>query len=153
VKAITPATLLPTSANLEALAMDDLGNLFVSGGLKDTCYFDSHALFGDFTNNDFYLAKLGNNLPNDAATVTAADGIVIYPNPSTGSFHFFLPSSCSQATLYFYDLQGRCLQSVPAGNRSELSWDGDQLPAGTYFCRIVDAGKGVDVIRKLVIQE
>jgi photosystem II stability/assembly factor-like uncharacterized protein len=72
--------------------------------------------------------------------------ISVYPNPTSGSSRFTVPSSrLEHITVKIYDLQGREVATVldrvmPAGEHTVM-FDAGQLPPGVYLYRLETAGQ------------
>lgn len=74
----------------------------------------------------------------------------VYPNPSTGLFHFEVNPGPEPAALELYDLQGQLLQTllIPPGT-SRVSWGLTHLPTGMYYAKFRQNGV-VKAVKKLV---
>ncbi len=89
--------------------------------------------------------------PVSAVAVTGVGrrGLVVYPNPGGGQFHFRVTGDVRAAKLRLeiYDLRGRRLKVVEEASESgTIGWDGsgrrgNRLAAGTYLAIVRGAGE------------
>ncbi len=116
-----------------------------------------------WTQNDLYIARLEKPTPEMPQTVAAtsatasvplgSNAVVVYPNPSTGIFHFAnTEKQTNDATttveLNIYNTLGETIVYNP---RFVLGDDASinlyNQAKGVYFCRIMDAKRQVSVHR------
>jgi hypothetical protein len=137
VKPMTGGSFLPPNAVAHGIAPDGFGNIFITGSVQDSCFFDAHLAVGDLSSPDFYLAKLGNNGATDVTAIQNNDEqILIYPNPSSGEFHFHF-SEISSAEIYLYDLTGNLIADIKGENTQDVLLNAQTISAGAYLCKIV----------------
>lgn len=80
-----------------------------------------------------------------------ATAITVYPNPCVETAHFDLGKHYKQVSLQVYDLNGRLVRAVSAGNARQVDLDREGLTAGMYVFRITS---GQDMIGsgKLIVR-
>jgi hypothetical protein len=110
--------------------------------------------------DDFQLWTSYAGSEDGNATPVAGLQLQAYPNPfSAGTRLAWEQKSTGNATLRIYDLRGRLVNSLTAGNRTagsqSISWNGTDLnskpaAAGIYFARLTD-GHGSAATQKLVL--
>jgi hypothetical protein len=111
------------------VAIDGLGNAYISGSFQATATFGS-SNYVSAGQSDFFVSRLG--LGTGIGTVhNSAGQIMAYPNPNSGSF--FVKSSGTQNTTFtITDISGRIL--VKDGDlNNNFSFSG--FTSGVYFLR------------------
>ncbi len=88
-------------------------------------------------NNNCDTAKVYLNVTSlTAINEVVADDVQVVPNPFTNTFAIYHQPGVEQVKLY--NLQGRELRSIITNNgASKTDIDGQQLPAGMYFVRLI----------------
>jgi uncharacterized repeat protein (TIGR01451 family) len=81
----------------------------------------------------------------------AATPITVYPNPCVETAHFDLGKPYKQVYLQVYDLNGRLVRVVSAGNTQQIDLQREGLIAGMYVFRIA-AGEAVIGSGKLIVR-
>lgn len=95
-----------------ALCMDNVGNVFITGPYQDTVDFDPDTTTVNLMSNgsawDVYVLKLGNISPDQTGLKPVIGGVDfgIYPNPSYGTF---IIHSAEAMSIRITDMQGRIL--------------------------------------------
>lgn len=78
--------------------------------------------------------------------INADNGLILYPNPSTGIINIKLSDDFDLQHAVLYDVTGKEVLTV-----STTQIDASQLPKGLYFVKVVDRNNGV-TIQKITIQ-
>lgn len=149
-----PISFTHAGGNLEDdgndIAMDSLGNLYVSGVVgSHNATFGSHLLTNSSNMYSVFLAKLS-PYANWINAVSNTSGVYLYPNPSNGSFTFYYGNAAfKEFTIYNALGQVVLTMSVDIGKQSEGIALPD-LPNGAYFL----SAKGVkgSIVKKLIIE-
>ena len=78
--------------------------------------------------------------------------MVVYPNPTGGSFKIRLKGVAGKVTLQVVDINGRWVyeEEVECGEDCEKCMDVEGLTKGTYFVKVV--GAYVNGVRKLIVR-
>ncbi|MEX0965848.1 MAG: T9SS type A sorting domain-containing protein [Bacteroidia bacterium] len=132
------------------IMLPDSGSDWVgsNGFVKFSVEVDSSANKGDFIYNqagiffDLNPPVITNEvevqipLEQSVDRVDKADGIKLYPNPSTGVVTVELPVAASQAIFILYDLYGRKIQQTNYGQVKVVSQDFGSLKNGIYIIEV-----------------
>jgi hypothetical protein len=78
------------------------------------------------------------------------EDISIYPNPSSGKFHFELGNPYSVEQIVIFDATGRLIHLVNVNNKTRVDIDISTNSAGVYFCKI--EGNGSVQVHRLIIE-
>ena len=101
-----------------------------------------------------YTPKQCDSIDSVMFVPTVAAGaaeVMLYPNPNSGRFSVYIPYAVNVGAVTVADIYGkqvdhRTLTAAPAGN---LTFELEQLPAGTYFVKLdLD---GMIVVRKFEV--
>lgn len=156
VKEVHAGSLLPPSAATHSIAHDDAGNIFITGSLQDTCYFDNQLGYGTFGSADFYLAKLGANPVSGITEAKPEEAkVVMYPNPANGTIHIaYELYEQSDVSIEVLDLTGRMLthlteNGIQSPGKHYESIDISSIQQGNYLCKVNINGS--IILRKLLV--
>lgn len=87
---------------------------------------------------------------SDGIDVTmGAEGVTIYPNPTSDNATISLSGVNGEVTISVVDMNGRIVKTTTAKN-SEFRLDVRDLAQGAYFVRV--SGEGINVVKKLVVK-
>jgi len=83
--------------------------------------------------------------------LTTADGIALWPNPTSGTLHYSGLAAGSNTSITFYDLVGRqLLQTTTTTPNGTLNIT--TLPTGIYIAQITDVATGLRVVRRVSVR-
>jgi hypothetical protein len=132
-----PSGVALTYENLaEVSALDNNGNLYVSGFFSDTIAYGS-IIISNTQDADFYIAKIGYGAAGINEIQSADIGYTIYPNPSNGQFQVHFKNSIESAEIRLYDMMGNIISYTGSGSPSNVMINEQgQLKSGAYICRV-----------------
>jgi hypothetical protein len=124
---------------------------------------DSYSNEGDVTghhgsagsNTDYWVVKLA---PDTATGINeinkAIDLVNIYPNPFNNMTTIFISDVIKDKniTLSTYSLLGQKVNNIYIGDKKEITFDRDILPAGMYFYKLIGDKQEIIAIGKLIIE-
>lgn len=112
-------------------------------GLQDGTVYDAYVrtVCDDDTRSEWSaLCSFTTLQTNGIADLGTAHGLVIYPNPASGSAKLRLDDCQGDATISIYDVNGRLVATQHhLLNQTEVLLDLSSLAQGTYFVRVVAA--------------
>ena len=88
--------------------------------------------------------------PNVGST-ELSDGIKLYPNPSSGIFHFEAKTQLQNAVITIYDMNGKEVSQIAASNATAQTIDLSQHKKGVYAAKINDKD-GNSAVYKLIVE-
>ena len=141
----------------DAISVDPLGNLWVTGRCGETASFDSIEVSGAFTNA--YVARLSVNPTSQESVPSLLPQMKLegnHPNPfnPTTQVNYSIGEG-TVVDLRVYDVTGRevgILVSAYIGSGSHsVSFDSGNLPAGVYFYRL-STHIGVETRKMLLVK-
>ena len=127
------------------------GDLVATGNFRNTQSNDLWLIKTDADGcilpdcNPLQLITSTENLPQDII------GIEVYPNPSSGIFHFTVPEMTTAWNLEVYDLVGRSIFSRHSSERSTIDVDLTAHGSGVYIWKIGN-GEGRQASGKKVVK-
>ncbi|MEZ4771866.1 MAG: T9SS type A sorting domain-containing protein [Bacteroidia bacterium] len=146
-------TLGGTSGEVaEAVAVDMMGNVYVTGHYTETVDFDpgagtaSHTSMGS---NDIFILKLG-EVADKITDNLWLHNFQLYPNPSTGKIRISSTENLVEAGVNVLDISGKLIQHQTFRNTAEMELN-LRVPAGIYFIEIT-AAQGRAVLVANVIE-
>lgn len=137
-----------------SIAVDGLGNVYITGNFQSTADFDS----GTGTNNlisagftDFFITKYGSIGVGLASFYNKNDEFSIFPNPFNIETTLKINSNLNDATLTIYNSLGKEMEKINhiSGDRVKL-FRGD-LPDGVYIVHIVQDNKLISNKKIIII--
>ena len=112
-------------------------------GLQDGTVYDAYVrtVCDDDTRSEWSaLCSFTTLQANSIADLGTAHGMVIYPNPASGSAKLRLDGCQGDAVISIYDVNGRLVATQHhLLNQTEVLLDLSSLAQGTYFVRVVAA--------------
>ena len=107
--------------------------------------------FGRYGNN-IYIDNVAISNSVAIASQEAEEGeILIYPNPSDGSFNIMLPAMKEDVLMRISDVRGHLIHSEQLGNsRSVHQFDASGLPQGIYIMSFIS--DNLNVNRKIIVR-
>lgn len=127
-------------SNMNAMATDQMGNIYVGGDFSDSMfYFGTNILLNAVTTHtsDMFLAKYTQSAASVANTTQPGHHIILYPNPTDGMLNIVLNDE-GYNSIGVYDCIGRAVyQSQLAGNEKNIKINTSGLKDGIYFLRAV----------------
>lgn len=123
----------------QAVTVDASGNVFVTGYFESaTCAFSSDTLFNAASggkDGDFFIGKIGKGVEG-IFSETADNNTSIFPNPSSGIFHFEMNGEKNlPAEIEIYNAFGQLILQTETQN-SEVNIDLSEKAKGIYFYRV-----------------
>jgi C1A family cysteine protease len=122
--------------------------------VRFTLSSDDALRLGGWTIDDFEIVALGSDPAEIAEPAPVAERFALrsHPNPSSPVTHFSLdaPAAYADARVAIFDASGRIVRTLHDGPLAagghRLVWTGNddrgqQLPAGTYYCRAQTGGQ------------
>ncbi len=142
------------TGNFEQCSFSDIkeldnGDLVATGRFRNTNSNDLWLIRTDADGcilpdcNPLQLITSTENPPQDIA------GIEVYPNPSSGIFHFTVPEMTTAWNLEVYDLVGRSIFSTDSSEGSTIDIDLSAHGSGVYIWKIGN-GEGRQASGKVV---
>ena len=142
------------TGNFEQCSFSDIkeldnGDLVATGRFRNTHSNDLWLIRTDADGcilpdcNPLQLITSTENPPQDIA------GIEVYPNPSSGIFHFTVPEMTTAWNLEVYDLVGRSIFSTDSSEGSTIDIDLSAHGSGVYIWKIGN-GEGRQASGKVV---
>lgn len=133
-----------------AIKLDASGNVYTTGSFGGTVDFDPSSGVNNLTSkgsNDIYLQKLA---ASDIGISESKLGyeVLIYPNPSTGSFSINLGERDYNVSVTIVDLNGKKVYSRDHSEGPILNLQIDE-PAGLYHV-IIKSDQNQDVIKVVI---
>ena len=123
-----------TAAELSSpkgLAVDGLGRVYIA----------------DYDNNVIRLVSYPDRVKSLAE---GAEGMNVYPNPSSGLFTVMLPETATNATITVTDVTGKEIIKITGTKAHEILLKMGHLPSGSYFIKGVVGNK--TYVQKVVLQ-
>jgi hypothetical protein len=118
-----------------SVAIDHLGNTYVTGYFKDTVSIGA-SNFISAGGTDIFLAKVDDiNTAISTLEKLEAD-LNIFPNPFHKCAKLILPENLLQPFIFIYDFSGRCVQSYLFEQNSHIQKN--NLPPGMYLFKVID---------------
>lgn len=129
--------VLSSYAQANNIAVDEGGDLFISGSVSKECKFDNIDLQPSGSNVEFLMAKLGNNVTGGGTTGIPVQSMnrnmMAYPNPA--STVLYINSSSEKSTVKLSDLSGKIVLAATLSS-SENQLDISTLSGGAYILEI-----------------
>jgi hypothetical protein len=134
-----------------SIAVNGMGQLFVTGFFYTDCYFDSDTLIG-LGSTDIFITKIGGTqlLLDNTKIFQDETRINIYPNPFASQTTIVFNEEQKQATIKITDLMGKEIDVIHFSGK-ELILNKGEMHAGIYFVQIIDENKTF-VTKKIIIQ-
>ena len=142
----------------DAISVDPLGNLWVTGRCGETASFDSIEVSGAFTNA--YVARLSMNPTSidlsEPALLSQMTLEANYPNPFNPSTKInYSLSQPSQVDLRVYDVTGRevslLVNAYIASGSHSIDFVPEDIPGGVYIYRLTTSS-GVESRKMLLVK-
>ncbi|MEZ4826172.1 MAG: SBBP repeat-containing protein [Bacteroidia bacterium] len=136
----------------EAVAVDDMGNVYTTGHYTETVDFDPGAGTASRTavgSNDIFILKLG-EFADKISDNAWNHNFRLYPNPSSGKFRITSAENLVEAEVNVLDMAGKLVLRQSFQNTTEMELILDVSP-GIYFIEIVGS-KGRAVLISNVIE-
>lgn len=126
----------PTYTEVQAIAVDQLGNVYLTGQAGGNCTIGDQTLVMDPADViNLYLARLGTTTSVNEVSATG-DGVRIYPNPSPGNVTIDLDAPSSEIILH--DITGRRLRAAKLqAAQKQVSLDISDLIDGLYYLQVM----------------
>ncbi len=134
------------------VAANTTGDVYVAGDFGTKVIFGSDTLSTSGSGHDVYVAKLSHTT-DGIQPVKNWDKIVIYPNPSPGTFTIQLPSAGSKSSVEIYDVLGEKVYSELSVVTDKLSINLSNQPSGIYLYRVLNENRDLLGEGKVVIQK
>ncbi len=100
---------------------------------------------------DLSLAVLPVVCTPNVGSTELSDGIKLYPNPSSGIFHFEAKTQLQNAVITIYDMNGKEVSQIAASNATTQTIDLSQHKKGVYAAKINDKD-GNSAVYKLIVE-
>ena len=100
---------------------------------------------------DVSLAVLPTVCTPNVGSTELSDGIKLYPNPSSGIFHFEAKTQLQNAVITIYDMNGKEVSQIAASNATTQTIDLSQHKKGVYAAKINDKD-GNSAVYKLIVE-
>ena len=139
------------STTLTSLKLDNAGNIFSSGHFSLSSDFDTSSdtlLLTSKGGSDVFIHKMKTDIPVGISEFSFAE-VLVYPNPSTGSYIVELPEGQTQAQMRVVDTSGKLVyQKELSQTKTQIVMN--DLPSGMYIINI-QLNNGKTVYGKLLI--
>ena len=137
--------------NLASLQLDSVGNIFSCGHFLLSTDFDTSSdtlLLTSKGGFDFFIHKMKTDIPVGISEFSFTK-VLVYPNPSTGSYMVELPEGQTQAQLRVLDTSGKLIYQREL-NQTITQIEMGDLPSGMYLINIL-LNNGQTVFGKLLL--
>jgi hypothetical protein len=126
------------------IAVDGSNNLYTTGVFQGgpSDYDPGTAIFNLNANGlyDMFVSKLGQSIATSIAIENDMNNIIIYPNPSNGSFNLFISSVIKNGSVEVYNSLGELVLNEKIVNQQNSIELKDHM-SGLYFVKVMSDGK------------
>src|ERR1035437_1744632 len=130
------------SGNSNSVCIDQNSNAFITGSLEgDSAIFGNNTIYNDSTQTlDIFIAKYGNLISGKNSNIQNFNGIILYPNPPSGTFTLSYNSQLSilNSQLKIYDVLGQEVYTQAITNPNQTTITVSQLSNGVYFYQLIN---------------
>ncbi|HJY62631.1 MAG TPA: T9SS type A sorting domain-containing protein [Ignavibacteria bacterium] len=142
----------------DAVSVDAIGNIFISGNFSTTAMFDTISVNGSGYVN-MYAAKLSNpplSVVHEINIIPEKYSLTNYPNPFNPSTNIrFAIIQNNNLNISIFDAAGKEVEmlfnSYLKRGTYEIKWNPGNVTSGIYFCRIL-SGNYTKTIKMLLIK-
>ncbi len=123
--------------NPSSIVIDNLDDIVVCGYFEDTVHFGSNYLYS-LGGQTMYLAKVSSKpISVEEYNYTDSGSIVIYPNPSNGSFTLSIPTEKAQVSIY--SSSGKLIEKVSFSKKGSNAFQLHE--SGLYYVNVIIENK------------
>ena len=156
IKGVTPSPNSQSAIQPGGIVTGADGYVYLTGGVVDTISFDTHIINADPANSDLFVARLGGSVSAVQNIAEANTSITVFPNPSTGQFHFRFANTASKIDVRITNMLGQEIDKLEQENATDILWNpAANLGKGVYICsfnyRLASTGKEMYESRLIIV--
>ncbi len=123
--------------NPSSIGIDNLDDIVVCGYFEDTVHFGSNYLYS-LGGQTLYLTKVSSKpISVEEYNYTDYESILIYPNPSNGSFTLSIPTEKAQVSIY--SSSGKLIEKVSFSKKGSNAFQLHE--SGLYYVNVIIENK------------
>ncbi len=135
-----------------SIAVDGVGNIYTTGFFRSTVDFDPGAEIHNLTSAgdyDIFIQKMS-PAASGIEDIYNNEGIVIYPNPTNGTFNLSMNGIKENVNVSILNIQGQVIYSEEI-NASTYNYriDLSAYPKGIYFIKLTN--DNINEVRKIIV--
>lgn len=139
----------PDWEDVRGISIDPSKHAHIIGLFDSTCIFDAINL-SNYSQQDWFLAKLDNTVFNSIDEEIPVNNLLIFPNPFSTQTIFQSEIPLKNATLSINNIFGQTVKQIKNISGQTTILQRNDLPAGLYFVRLTEDNKQF-LTKKIII--